>query len=338
MLIRGLAPEFTSAVAVRPGSEAERRLAATGMPIIPVPMRGEWDILSAERLRRIARDTGAALLHAHTGHAHALTLSAARALRLPLVVSRRVEHRPWWSPFERRKYLMPGIWYVTVSQAVATGLLAAGIPPDRVSVISDGVDLTRFGVSDRAAIRRQLGCEDGEVLFGNVAAMSPEKDQATLLEAFARVEREAPSVRLVVVGSGPLERKLRDLAASLGLKRVLFTGWRDDVPEILGGLDVFVLTSRREGLGSSIAEAFASGLPAIATRAGGIPEMIRHDEDGLLVDPGDVAALAKAMLEMARDPARRCRLGSGARERAKVWFGARRMVERHAELYRRLLG
>jgi glycosyltransferase involved in cell wall biosynthesis len=301
-------------------------------------MRGEWDILSGARLRGIARAERIDLLHAHNSRAHALALPVARELGLPLVVSRRVETRPSHFSFTRRKYLAREVHFVAVSAAIADGLLAMGVPANRVQVIPDGVDLSRFGAARTDATRAGLGCASEDVLFGNVAALSPEKDQATLLRAFARVEHQEPRARLAIVGSGPLERVLRRLAESLGLRRVVFTGWRDDVPALLAAFDAFVLSSRREGLGSAIVEALVSGRPVVATRVGGIPELIQPEVNGVLVEPADVDALASAMLGIVADSDRRCRMGAAAQQNARARFGSERMVDAHVALYRRLLG
>lgn len=332
LLVRGLAPEFHQVVVVRPRSEAERRLPSTGAAVVPIPMRGGWDLLSALRLRRLARERGAEILHAHTSHAHALGLPSARTLGIPLVVSRRVESRPGLGRMARRKYRAPEAHFVAVSRSVAQGLAAAGVPRERIEVIPDGIDLERFprGADPRPA--------DAEVRFVNVAAMSPEKDQATLLQAFAVLESDDPRVRLTIAGSGPLEAELKALVASLGLERVAFAGWREDVPALLAAGDAFVLSSRREGLGSSIMEAMAAGLPVVATRVGGIPELVRDGETGTLVEPGDASGLARAMGRLAADGPLRRSMAAAARSEALSRFGAGRMVEAHAALYRRLLG
>ncbi len=329
---------FSCSIAVRPGSEAARRLLSLETPLHTVSMRGEWDILSGARLRGIARAERIDLLHAHNSHAHALALPLARELGLPLVVTRRVEARPSRFSFTRRKYLAGEVHFVAVSAAIADGLLAMGVPAERVQVIPDGVDLSRFGTTRSEETRAGLGCENGDVLFGNVAALSREKDQATLLRAFARVEHDEPRARLAIVGSGTLERDLRRLAGSLGLRRVVFAGWREDVPALLGAFDAFVLTSRREGLGSAIVEALVSGRPVVATRVGGIPELIQPEVNGVLVEPADVNALATAMLGIAADSDRRRRMGAAAQRDARARFGSERMVEAYVTLYRRLLG
>lgn len=331
LLVRGLAADFATLVVVRPETEAGRRLGAAGVATAVVPMRGPWDLLSAFHLRRLVRATGASILHAHTSHAHALALPAARAAGIPLVVSRRVESRGGIRRMSRGKYRAREVRYVAVSRSVAEGLLAAGIPSERVEVIPDGIDLDRFPSAPPRP-------DDGVVRFVHVAAMSPEKDPATLLRAFAAFEAEGPRARLTLAGSGPLEEELRALAVSLGLREVEFAGWREDVPALLAASDLFVLSSRREGLGSSIMEAMAAGLPVIATRAGGIPELVRDGENGLLVPPGDVAGLAAAMRRLAADRELRRSMGLTARADAVARFGAARMVEAHAALYRRLLG
>ncbi len=168
-------------------------------------------------------------------------------------------------------------------------------------------------------------------MIGTVGNFTAKKDHATLLCAVARVAAEIPAVRLVLIGSGPLEDELRRLVTTLGLDaNIVFAGSRGDVPEVLPGFDVFALSSRFEGLPIALLEAMATGLPCVATAVGGIPEVVTDGHDGLLVAPADPVVLAEALTTLLGDPARRETLGRNATRRAGDFAvtGAVREIER----------
>ena len=188
-----------------------------------------------------------------------------------------------------------------------------------------------------AAARAALGLDgdvDGALVVGTVGNFTAKKDQATLVRAVGRV----PGARLVLVGSGPLEHDLRVLVAHDGLaERVTFAGSRGDVADLLPAFDVFALSSRYEGLPIALLEAMAAGRPCVATRVGGIPEVVTDGVDGVLVPPGDPDALADALSALAADPDRRAALGSAAVTRAGD-FRLDVAVERIAAVYDRVTG
>jgi Glycosyl transferases group 1 len=170
-----------------------------------------------------------------------------------------------------------------------------------------------------------------------VGNFTAKKDQATLLRAFAPVVSALPEARLVLVGIGPLETTLRRQASDLALQdAVMFAGSRDDVFELLPALDVFVLSSRYEGLPIALLEAMASGVAPVATRVGGIPEVITDGHDGVLLEPGDPDRLAATLVDLLTDHDRRSRLAAQARDRAKA-FDLARAVRQIESVYDRAL-
>jgi glycosyltransferase involved in cell wall biosynthesis len=210
--------------------------------------------------------------------------------------------------------------------------------PKKIVVIENGVDVNRFRPADgeRARIRHMLGAHDGEWVIGTAARLSPEKDQATLLAATAPLlERGA---RLIIAGDGPERSQLETLARSLGIeKRVTFLGMVQDVSQFLPALDVFALSSRREGLPLSMLEAMATGIPVVATSVGGIPNALHEGHSGVLVRPGDAGAL-RAGLERLRDqPSEATVLGARGRETVIERFSSRKMQDQYSKLYRDLL-
>jgi glycosyltransferase involved in cell wall biosynthesis len=217
------------------------------------------------------------------------------------------------------------------------GSIRSSVP---VEVVVHGTDptLALTGEAARAAARAELGLNPDARVVGTVGNFTAKKDQGTLIRAVAELPAAGlgggGDTVLVLVGLGPLEQDLRDLAGRLGIAdRVLFTGSRDDVYALLPAFDTFALSSRFEGLPIALLEAMASGVAPVATRVGGIPEVITDGRDGLLVDAGDTAGLTAALARLLGDDDLRSRVGGAARARAGD-FDLVHAVRRAEEVYR----
>jgi glycosyltransferase involved in cell wall biosynthesis len=190
-----------------------------------------------------------------------------------------------------------------------------------------------------SALRRSLGLPVEAILVGTVGRLDPVKDHKNLLNAFARIARTEPPVFLVVVGDGPMRAEIESHASNLGISaRVKFLGERDNIPELLRAFDVFALNSIAEGISNTILEAMASGLPIVATRVGGNPELVEDDVSGQLIPPRNPDALTAALERYLREPETCRRHGIAARERAEKYFSLNRMASRYEKLYRSLAG
>lgn len=235
---------------------------------------------------------------------------------------------------------------VCVAEAVRQDLLA--LPgrqrlAARTSVIFNGIDLDPFLRSlpdhSRHQLRSKLGAGESDLLIGSVGLLWPIKGYQVLIPAFARVARQLASVRLAIIGRGKQEQELRVAARQEGVAdRVSFAGWRSDVPELMQCFDLYVQPSLSEGLPVAPIEASASALPIVATRVGGMPEVVVDGQTGLLVPPGDPGALADAMLRLLQNRALAARLAAAARDRAVREFSAETMAEKYMTLYTKLLG
>jgi len=221
----------------------------------------------------------------------------------------------------------------------------------KMHVVPEGVDPAPF--QDRAAgqaLRAELGIEPDQALVGTVGRITPWKGQDVFLRAAARLAGDWPQARFVVVGdciSSAAEREkdeafrahLRDLAEDLGLgARVAFLGHREDIPAVMNALDVFVLPSRQEPFGLVVLEAMAAGRPVVATRAGGVPEIVRHEREALLVEPDDHEGMASAIARLLEDRELAGRLGRAAAERARTEFPLWRFGARFRQVYAQLAG
>ena len=315
------------------------RAIGEGFPVHGVPMRGTWDLGSVLAIAKLHRTLRPDVAHWHAARAHALGAMAALLSRGPaLVLSRRVDFPVRRSAGSRLLYALHIDAIAAISEAVRAALVRSGLDPAGISLVPSGIDAAPFvGPFDRPAVRARLGMGESEVVALNVAALAPHKSQTDLLRAAAIARDRSPALRVWIVGEGPLMAALRAEHASLRLgDTVRLLGFRNDVADLLRAADLFCLSSRLEGLGTSILEAMAAGLPVVATRAGGIPEIVVENVTGLLVAPGDPGALAEALVAMASDSVRRAEMGAAARERARG-FDADRTAALTRALYLRAI-
>lgn len=316
-----------------------------GLPVKPLKMRGEVDIFAVLALRALIAAERFTIVHAHTSHAHSLGALAAAlpgAGKPKVVVARRVDFSIFRRSFlglNRVKYLHGVDRYVTVSHAIKRVLLADGLPDSMISVAHSGIDLERIDSAPdrRDEIRRELAVPDDHRLVANVAHMADHKGQIYLVEAAPLVLAKEPRVTFAIVGEGELRASLEARAKELSVP-IRFPGFREDVPTILKALDVFVMPSHMEGLGTSVLDAMAARAPVVGTEAGGMTEMLHHGENGLVCPIRDAPALAKAILELLQDREKARRFADAARREVEGSFSKEAMVEKTVAVYRDLLG
>jgi len=325
------------AVVCQAGGRLEGRARAAGLAVHPTAFHGDLAPTAILGLARVLRAESPHVVHAHDPHATAASLLAARLCRgSRLVASRRVS-LPVHGPFSRLKYAACDR-VIAVSRAVARELVDDGLPARRLLLVHDGVvDRPPEGVGREAL--RDLGVPPGGPVIGNVAALTEHKDHATLLAAMPRVLRAVPAARLVIVGAGELRGPLEAEALRRGLgDRCVFTGFRADVDRFIPAFSLLCLTSRTEGLGSSLLDAMCFGRAVVATETGGIPEAVVHGRTGLLVPVGDPSALAAALTRLLLSPGEREAMGRAGRRRFERLFTAERMVDGTLRSYDSLHG
>jgi glycosyltransferase involved in cell wall biosynthesis len=315
-----------------------------GVPLIEVPRTSGFDPLRLVRLRRLLRAFRPHVLHTTRWSGNSYGRLAALGLGIPVVIaSERVhEHeRPAWKVATDRLLDRVTDAYIVNSEAIAAGLVARErVAREKITVVPNGVDvraLPPFAV-ERQERRRAAGFDPDRRLIAQVGRLTAQKDHPTFLRAAAAVASEVPDVDFLVVGQGEERAALEALAAELGLgARLRFMGLRHDVPELLGAVDVLALTSTFEGLPNVLLEALSAGAVAVATDVGGCPEVIVPEETGILVPPGDPAAVAAAILRVLRDPALARRLALAGRRRVETEFTIERLAERTMATYQELL-
>jgi glycosyltransferase involved in cell wall biosynthesis len=313
-------------------------------------IHGRDDGVALWQLVRLMRRLKPHIVHTHEAKAGALGRVAALLTRVPVIVHTYHGHvfHGYFSPLRTRAFLAIERWLaprttrlIAVSDSVKAEILRFGIgTPERVAVVPLGLELDRFvGCAVREGeLRAQLGLDPDTPLIGIVARLAPIKAHDVFLAAASVVAQEMPQSRFVVVGDGECRSTLENLTRRLGLvEHVTFLGWRPDLERIYADLDLVVLTSRNEGSPVSVIEAMAAAKPVVATRVGGVPDLVENGVSGLLVEPGDAAALAHSMLALLADPDRAHRMGRAGQKRVYPAFSAARLVADIDALYGRLL-
>ena len=308
-----------------------------GLDLFPVAARSDIDLFAAWQFSQLLKKSNPDLIHAHDARAVAIAsigrFIAGRPLAPPLVVSRRVDFSIGQNVFSRWKY-QQALHFLCASSAIQNILVSDGIPDNQTSVVYEGISLERIEHAQPLDLHKEFRLPQGAPVVGNIAALAPHKGQKYLVDAAALVVRAMPEVRFLIIGSGELEGALAHQIRELNLcQHVVLTGFRSDVLSVLKSLDIFVMSSVTEGLGTSILDAMAAGRAVVGTRAGGIPEAVLDGQTGLLVPTKDENSLADALLTLLRNPSKRHAFGRAGQERACTLFSAERMVDETAAAY-----
>lgn len=358
--ISRMSPEFQVTLATGHTEDADLDLtqevteAGFTLALVPTMRRSPHpirDLLALKHLVKIIKKGNYDIVHTHTSKAGFLGRLAARYCKTPVVV-----HSPhgtilegYFSPFVTKFYTLLERITAPMAQCII-GLttreidqyLAAKIGhADQYTYIYNGIDIQKFANATvpAMAIRESLNISAEAVVFITVGRLVPVKGQADLIEALSQIVSEHTNVHLLMVGEGELREALSQQAKDQQVeKHVHFLGWRSDVPNLLGASDIFVLPSLNEGLGLVLIEAMAQKLPAIATRVGGVPEVIIENETGLLVTAQSPNELASAMTNLVENPDKRKAMGQAGYQRALDHFSIESTVEKTEDMYRQLLG
>jgi len=322
-------------VACQAGGTLAERARAAGLAVRELAFRGDLSPTAVLALAAAMRESRPDVVQLHDPHAVSAGLLARRlAGPAALVATRRVDFA-LRGPLSRRKYAACDR-VIAVSQAIAGVLGRGGLASERVRVVYEGVPDRSALPGGREALR-DLGVPEDAPVVGNVAALTGHKDQATLLEAAAKVVTRVPEARFVIVGEGELRSRLEARSRDLGLeRRCVFAGFRADLDRLIPAFTVFCLSSHMEGLGTSLLDAMAFGVPVVATAAGGIPEAVQDGITGRLAPPRQPDALAAALLEALDDPGRRAAWGRAGRRRYEERFTADRMIDATLAVYAEL--
>jgi sugar transferase (PEP-CTERM/EpsH1 system associated) len=295
------------------------------------------------RVRAALRRLGPDVVHTHQIGALFYAGPASLHGSTPAIV--HTEHGKHYSHRLRTRWLgrLAGRYadkFCCVSQDIAEEVRQARIVSwDKIEVVPNGIDTTRFGRQfDSTALRRELGMASDAPVVGTIGRLNEVKCQDLLVRAFASLASNRREAHLVVVGDGPMRGELEQLAASLtAAGRIHFVGCQDDPERWLQLMDVFALTSRSEGMPLAILEAWAASRPVVASRVGGVGQMVEHGETGFLFDSGDESALTDALLTLLDQPWYARRLAESGRRRVRCEFDVRNMADAYEAIYRELL-
>jgi glycosyltransferase involved in cell wall biosynthesis len=337
LLARGLGTRgHKQLIVCSEGSGVEARAREEGFRVFSLPAYDPAHALGVLWLRQQLKTSATQIVHAHDGRGQTLAWLASLGLPLRRVASRRVTFFPadrWTFPLKYR-YTCHAV--VTVSEYIRERVVRAGVPRQGVEVIPDGIELPAVqpGPGDKSRIRASWGMRAEDFVVGQLGAFTAEKGQDIALDAIGLLTERLPQVRLVLAGDGLLESALRQSLARHG-ERVQVVNEVENLADFFPALDLFIMPSKSEGLGSSALLAMAYGLPVVGTRVGGLPEVIVDNATGWLVPPGSPQALAEAIVLAASDRPRLFHFGREGRKRAEG-FSADIMVSRTEALYRRL--
>ncbi|MGE5576559.1 MAG: glycosyltransferase family 4 protein [Syntrophothermus sp.] len=363
-LVGGLDPSlYRITVACPPDEGMVSRLKKLGVQVRTFALKGElspWSDWKATLfLRRLIQAEGIQLVHVHGFKASLVARIAAGSRRMG---KRPKRNRPrvvytvhnfifgeGGKGLKRRLYILLETFLaprtdkiITVSRALEEDLSRLGVPSNKIVAIYNGIDTSRFSRARNPEVRTrkrsEMGLTSDHFVVGTIARLISSKGVGCLLEAASVVLDRIPGAVFVIVGDGPQRQELQNKAAGLGIGgAVRFLGFREDVPELLGAFDLFVLPSLSEGMAITLVEAMAAGRPVVASRTGGIVEVVEDGKTGLLAPPGESGALAGAILRLHDDPGKAAEFVAAGQRRVEEKFTLEAMLRQTQEVYRSVL-
>lgn len=337
-LVTELQAEVDQIVLCSQGSEMEKFCQKNSIDYEVQSKRGGFDLAYALKIKSLCKKLDIDLCHMHDAHAHTFAiLAAVLGNPTPLVLSRRVDFpikKKWTSKF---KYNHPAIKKILCVSEMIKKITAADIQDrGKLHTVYSGIDLSKF--SKRSGkLRKELNIKESTPLIGNTSALADHKDYFTFLDTAETVVKQRSEVQFVIMGDGPMADEIKAYARKKKLDNNLtFTGYRNDISEVLADLDVFLITSKTEGLGTSILDAFACQVLVVATNAGGIPELVEDHKTGLLCPVKEVGQLSTSVIKMLGDSELANKLRKSAFQKVQQFSKAetaRKTLEHYQEVW-----
>ncbi|MCJ8166881.1 glycosyltransferase family 4 protein [Pontibacter sp. E15-1] len=328
-------------VACRKNTPFEAHCQQWKLPYIALPYANEFDLGTAQKIKQYCQQQQIDLVHAHSGHAHAISVwSYLLGNRRPIILSRRVDFPVKDNALSRYKYNFGGIKrIICVSDKIKEVVSRSLKRPEVCVTVHSGIDMSRFAASNRQQnLHRAYNLPPQQKLIGNVSAIAPHKDYFTFVDTAALLLQQRTDLTFFIIGDGPLRRQVEAYVQEKGLQEsIIFTGFREDVPQLMPELDVLLVTSETEGLGTTILDAFACRTAVVATAAGGIPEIVLHEKTGLLAAVKDAPALASHLQRLLSDATLRESLTEQAYKMA-LTFSKEQTALKTAAVYKEVLG
>lgn len=331
----------TNFVAARKNSVFENYCVSKNIKVFPVSFSNSFDIKTALSIKKICRENQIDIIHLHSAKSQSLAvLSAVLGNKTPLFLSRRVDFVPKQNWLTKFKYNHAAIKCIAgVSDKITSIMRAYVNEPHKCITIHSGVDLEKFPAtrSSENKLRTEFNIGKEVFLIGNTSALEHHKDYFTFINTITRLGKKNLNIKAFIIGDGSLKQQLAEHAIQCGVSdKIIFTGFRKDIIEILPCLDLFLMTSNEEGLGTSILDAFLAKVPVVATAAGGIPEMVIHEKTGLLAPISNAEKLATYVESLMNDASLGNRLVNGASDLVKE-FSKEKTAEKTLAAYNKIL-
>lgn len=304
-----------------------------------LPFQGSFDFSTIWGIKSICKETNIDLIHVHSAKSHSLAvMSHLLGNTTPLILSRRVDFPVRKNFLTQWKYNHPAIKkIICVSEAIEHIVRSSVRHPDKCVTVHSGIDISRFKNST-SYLRITYQISDDVIMIGNTSALANHKDYFTFIDTAGMFHQYNLPARFFIIGDGPEKETIRRYILERGLQEyVIMTGFLKNIPEVLPELDIFLMTSETEGLGTSVLDAFACKVPVVATRAGGIPEMVIHEKTGLLADVKDAERLAVHLKRLIQDTALKKALIANAYQHLLHNFTKEKMAEKTLKVYQEVL-
>ncbi len=326
------------------GGELTGLFENAGIKYIHIPINTKSEIspkilLSFLRLRKFIKDNGIGIIHVNSRTTQVLAYYLSRSCRIPYLSTC---HGFFKVRFSRRKFPCWGAMIIAISEPVKKHLIDDfKLPESNIEVIRNGIDIDKFvsgaSIVTKSQARKRLGLKDDEVI-GTIGRLSDVKGQRYLIAAMPGIMKHFPRAQLLIVGCGKIKNNLVKLSKNLGVdKNVVFTPALKDTREALAAMDIFVMPSLEEGLGLALMEAMAFGLAVVGTKVGGIIDLVKTGENGILVEPKDSTAIASAVVTLLSDNKKAKELSAAAREYIISNFSQDKMSIGTESLYYKIL-
>ena len=318
----------------------KKTLIRAGFKVYIVKRRSKFDPICINRLIKIIKKEKIHIIHTHAHKPNTTARIAAILAKVPVIIANEHNVDEWKSGFQKTtdRFLAKRTdKIIVVSKAVQKFYELSGIPKNKFHLIYNGLDLSKFdNKKSRESKRKELGINEETFVIGTVGRIHPQKGHEFLIEVGEKLSKENGSILFLIIGGGYLKEKLERKIKSLNIeKHFLFLGEREDLPELLSCMDIFILSSVREGFPNVILEAMASSLPVVATDVGGVKELMIDNQTGFIVPPAKPSLLYENVSKLIKDKELRHKMGNAGFEQVKQ-FSIEKMARETEDLYQEL--
>jgi glycosyltransferase involved in cell wall biosynthesis len=319
-----------------------KRAIQLGLDVVEIKESSSFDRLVIEQINKVIKERSIDILHTHDFRSNLYGLICAKKMKLPLVST----CHGWISNnFKGKiytgidKYLLRYHDHViVVSEVMKEHLIKIRLKSDRIDVINNALDVSEYTISRNGKFKNELKISPDHKVIANIGRLSPEKRQDNFLKAAKYLDGINKKLIFLIIGVGPEEEKLKKLANDLGIsKKVIFTGYRNDMVDIYNGVDLVVQSSRTEGMPNIVLESLIMGVPVIATEVGGTAQIIKNYESGILIEPENLTALQNAMVDYIRNTQQHKDMALVGREHVIKHFNQNARVEKLYNVYARMV-